>query len=324
MKNGGPAFWCALSAVLFAAVSISADAQTYPTKPVKVIVAAAAGGAADITARLIAQALQDRLGQPFVVENRPGGGNNIGTELALRSAPDGYTLFAANTVNAINVSLYDKLPFDFLADIAPVGGVMRSLIVMQVHPSVKATSVPEFLALAKANPGKLNMGSGGVGSTGHAVGELFQMLTGTKLVHVPYRGEAPALTDQIGGHIDVTFTTMTSVLGYLQAGTLRPLAISTATRSPLLPDVAVMTDYLPGFEASSWIGVVAPKGTPGEIVGRLNAEINASLEQPALQKRFADMGAVTFPGSTEAFGKFLADDVAKWAKVVKFSGMKPN
>ena len=299
-------------------------AQGYPTRPVKILVATAAGGSTDIAARLIAQSLTDRLGQPFVVENRPGGANNIGTEAALRSQPDGYTLLMANSVNTINSTFYEKLPFNFTTDIVAIGGVMRSLVVMQVHPSVPVKTVPEFIAYAKANPGKVNMGSGGMGATGHVAGELFQMMAGVKLTHVPYRGEAPALVDLLGGQVQVVFTTLSSSIEYLKAGKLRPLAVSTPTRSPSLPDVPVMADSVPGYEAASWSGLVGPKGIPADIVERLNKEMNAALAARDMQKRFADIGADTFPGSAAAFGKFIADDTEKWGKVIKFSGMKPN
>lgn len=306
------------------ATSSQTLAQAYPARPVKVIVATAAGGSTDIAARIAAQWLQDRLGQSFVVENRPGGANNTGTEFALRSPPDGYTLFVANSVNTINQTFYDKLPFAFTSDSTPIAGVMRSLVVMQVHPSVPAKSVAEFIALAKGAPGKFIMGSGGLGATGHVAGELFQMMTGTKLGHVPYRGEAPALTDLLGGHVQVAFTTLTSSIEYLKAGTLRPLAVSTTTRSPSLPDVPVMADTVPGYEASSWSGMIGPKGIPHDVVQTLNREINAALANATIQKRFSDIGAGTFPISSEDFGKFLVADTEKWAKVIKFSGMKPN
>lgn len=319
---------CARLATLLAlavtAPGMAAVAQTYPTRSVKIIVATAAGGSTDIAARIAAQWLQDRLAQSFVVENRPGGANNTGTEFALRSAPDGYTLFMANSVNTINQTFYEKLPFTFTTDSTPIAGVMRSLVVMQVHPSVEAKTVAEFIAIAKAAPGKIVMGSGGLGATGHVAGELFQMMSGTKLNHVPYRGEAPALTDLLGGHVQVAFTTLTSSIEYLKAGTLRPLAVSTVTRSPSLPDVPVMADTVPGYEASSWSGLLGPKGIPDDVVQKLNREINAALADATIQKRFADIGAGTFPVSAAEFGQFLIADTEKWAKVIKFSGMKAN
>ena len=314
----------AAAAAALPVTSHAAFAQTYPVRPVKILVATAAGGSTDIAARLIAQWLTEKMGQSFVVENRPGGANNIGTEAALRSPPDGYTLLMANSVNTINATFYEKLPFNFATDISAVSGVMRSLVVMQVHPSVPAKTVAEFIAYAKANPGKVNMGSGGMGSTGHAAGELFQMMAGIKLTHVPYRGEAPALTDLLGGQVQIVFTTLTSSIEYLRAGTLRPLAVSTTTRSPSLPDVPILADSVPGYEASSWSGLVAPKGVPTDVIEKLNKEINAGLADPAIQKRFVDIGAATFPGPAPAFGKFLLDDIEKWAQVIKFSGMKPN
>jgi tripartite-type tricarboxylate transporter receptor subunit TctC len=314
----------ALIAVTLASAPGALLAQSYPTRPVKIIVATAAGGSTDIAARIAAQWLQEKLGQSFVVENRPGGANNTGTEFALRSAPDGYTLFVANSVNTINQTFYEKLPFTFTTDSTPIAGIMRSLVVMQVHPSVPAKSVAEFIALAKSAPGKIVMASGGLGATGHVAGELFQMMSGTKLNHVPYRGEAPALTDLLGGHVQVAFTTLTSSIEYLKAGTLRPLAVSTTTRSPSLPDVPVMADAVPGYEASSWSGMVGPKGIPDDVVVKLNREVNAALSDAAIQKRFSDIGAGTFPISAPDFGKFLAADTEKWAKVIKFSGMKSN
>ncbi len=313
-----------LVASIALAPGMAALAQSYPTRSVKVIVATAAGGSTDIAARIAAQWLQDRLGQSFVVENRPGGANNTGTEFALRSAPDGYTLFMANSVNTINQTFYEKLPFTFTTDSTPIAGVMRSLVVMQVHPSVEARTVAEFIAIAKAAPGKIVMGSGGLGATGHVAGELFQMMSGTKLNHVPYRGEAPALTDLLGGHVQVAFTTLTSSIEYLKAGTLRPLAVSTVTRSPSLPDVPVMADTVPGYEASSWSGLLGPKGIPDDVVQKLNREINAALADATIQKRFADIGAGTFPVSAADFGQFLIADTEKWARVIKFSGMKAN
>lgn len=313
-----------LVALIALAPGMAALAQSYPTRSVKVIVATAAGGSTDIAARIAAQWLQDRLAQSFVVENRPGGANNTGTEFALRSAPDGYTLFMANSVNTINQTFYEKLPFTFTTDSTPIAGVMRSLVVMQVHPSVEAKTVAEFIAIAKAAPGKIVMGSGGLGATGHVAGELFQMMSGTKLNHVPYRGEAPALTDLLGGHVQVAFTTLTSSIEYLKAGTLRPLAVSTVTRSPSLPDVPVMADTVPGYEASSWSGLLGPKGIPDDVVQKLNGEINAALADATIQKRFADIGAGTFPVSAAEFGQFLIADTEKWARVIKFSGMKAN
>lgn len=301
-----------------------AIAQAYPSRPVRIIVATAAGGSTDLAARLVTPWLTDRLGQSFVVENRPGGANNIGTEAALRSPPDGHTLLMANSVNTINATFYDKLPFNFIADIAPVSGIMRSLVVMQVHPSVPARTVAEFIAYAKADPGKVNMGSGGVGATGHVAGELFQMMAGVKLAHVPYRGEAPALVDLIGGQVQVAFTTLSSSIEYLRTGKLRALAVSTSTPSPFLPDVPSMAQAVPGYEATSWSGLIAPKGTPADVVEKLNREINAALADPGVQKQFATLGAETFPGSAIDFGAFLAADVEKWAKVIRFSGMKPN
>jgi tripartite-type tricarboxylate transporter receptor subunit TctC len=291
---------------------------------VRIIVATSAGGTTDMVARLIGQWLSERLGQAFVVENRPGGGNNIGTEAAVRAPADGYTLFMANTVNAINTTLYHNLGYNFITDMVPVAIMMRSALLMQVHPSVPARTAPEFIAHAKANPGKINMGSGGNGATGHVSGELFQMMSGVKMVHVPYRGEALALTDLLGGQVQVVFATVGSSIEYIKAGKLRPLAVTTATRSDALPDVPSLGDCLPGYEASSWNGLSAPKNTPAEIIDKLNREINTALGDPKIKARFADLGAPPIGGSPADFGKIIAEDSEKWAKVIKFSGARPN
>jgi tripartite-type tricarboxylate transporter receptor subunit TctC len=306
------------------ALPCAAWAQSYPAQSVRIIVATSAGGTTDIVARLIGQWLSERLGQAFVVENRPGGGNNIGTEAAVRAPADGYTLFMANTVNAINTTLYHNLGYNFATDMVPVAIMMRSALLMQVHPSVPARTAPEFIAHAKANPGKINMGSGGNGATGHVSGELFQMMSGVKMVHVPYRGEALALTDLLGGQVQVVFATVGSSIEYIKAGKLRPLAVTAATRSDALPDVPSLGDFLPGYEASSWNGLCAPKNTPAEIVDKLNREINTALGDPKIKARFADLGAPPIGGSPADFGKIIADDTEKWAKVIKFSGARPN
>src|SRR5262249_12779539 len=280
----------AATAAVFAQAPGRARAESYPARPVRIIVATSAGGTTDIVARLIGQWLTDRLGQPFVVENRPGGGNNIGTEAAVRASADGYTLFMANTVNAINATLYRNLSYNFIADMAPVAILMRSPLLMQVHPSVPAATVPEFIGYAKAHPGAVNMGSGGNGATGHVSGELFKMMSGVEMVHVPYRGEAMALADLIGGHGQVAFATVGSAIAYIKAGRRRPLPITTAARAEVLPDVPALADFLPGYEASSWNGLCAPRGTPAEIVDKLNREINTAFADPAIKARFAELG----------------------------------
>jgi tripartite-type tricarboxylate transporter receptor subunit TctC len=312
----------AATAAALPALPRLARAQAYPTRSVRIIVATSAGGTTDIVARVLGQWLTDKLGQPFVVENRTGGGNNIGTEAAARSPADGYTLFMANTVNAINATLYKNLNYNFIADLVPVAIVMRSPVVMQVHPSVPVNSVPEFIAYVKANPGKVNMGSGGVGATGHMAGELFQLMSSLKLTHVPYRGEAMALTDLLGGQVQVVFATVGSSIQYINAGKLRPLAVATAARIDLLPNVPPLADFLPGYEASSWNGLTAPKNTPTEIIERLNREINTAMADPKIKARIVELGGPPIFGSAAEFGKIIADDTAKWARVIQFSGAK--
>jgi tripartite-type tricarboxylate transporter receptor subunit TctC len=299
-----------------------ARAETYPSRTVRIIVATSAGGTTDIVARLLGQWLADKLGQSFIVENRTGGGNNIGTEAAARSPADGYTPFMANTVNAINTTLYKNLNYNFTTDLVPVAIVMRSPVIMQVHPSVPAKTVPEFIAYAKANPGKVNMGSGGVGATGHMAGELFQLMAGIKLVHVPYRGESLALTDLLGGQVQVVFATAGSSIQSIKADKLRPLAVTTTERIALLPDLPTLKEYLPGYEASSWNGLTAPKNTPPEIIEKLNREINTAMADPKIKFRIVDLGGPPIIGSPADFGKIIAEDTAKWAKVIQFSGAK--
>jgi len=299
-----------------------ARAQAYPSRPVRIIVAFAAGGPADIIARLVGQWLSERLGQPFVVENRPGGGSNIGTEAVVRAPPDGYTLLLAGTPNTINATLYDRLNFDFLRDIASVAAIIRQPLVMAVHPSVPAKTVPEFIAHAKANPGKINMASGGIGTTPHVGGELFQMMTGVRMIHVPYRGAAPALTDLLAGQVQVYFANTVASIEYIRASKLRPLAVTTATRSEALPDIPTVGEFVPGYEASSWQGVDAPKNTSAEIVEKLNTEVNAALGDPKMKARLADLGGTPLVGSPADFGKLIADETEKWAKVIKFAGIK--
>jgi tripartite-type tricarboxylate transporter receptor subunit TctC len=302
----------------------SAWAQSYPSRPVRIIVAVAAAGATDITARLIGQWLSERLGQSFVIENRPGGNSNIGTETVIRALGDGYSLLLANSVNAINASLYQRLSYNFLRDIAPVAGISETPLVMLVHPQFPAKSVPEFLAHAKANPGRLNLGSAGAGTPVHMAGELFKMATGVKLEPVQYRGEGPALADLLGGQVDFVFATPAASIEYIRAGRLRALAVTSASRAPVLPEVPAITDYVAGVEASFWTGLCAPKNTPAEVIIRLNAAVNAGLADPTLKARFADLGAIVFPGSPAEFSRFIADDTEKWAKVVKFAGIKAD
>jgi tripartite-type tricarboxylate transporter receptor subunit TctC len=299
-------------------------AQTYPTRPVRIVVPFAPGGVNDITARLIGQWLSERLGQQFIIENRPGGGGNIGIEAVVRSPADGYTLLVVGTTAAINATLFEKLSYNFIRDIAPVASIVRVPHVMQVNPSLPVATVPEFIAHAKANPGKISMGSGGNGSPAHVTGELFKMMTGVNLTHVPYRGAGPAITDLLGGQIQVTFTDMAASIEYIRAGRLRALAVTTPMRSEALPDIPTVGDFVSGFEASQWVGLCAPKNTPPEIIGKLNAEINTGLADPKLKLRLADLGGVALPGSPAEFGKLIADDTEKWAKVVKFSGAKAD
>jgi tripartite-type tricarboxylate transporter receptor subunit TctC len=301
-----------------------AAALDYPTKPVRWIVGYPAGGSTDILARLIGQWLSVRLGQQFIIENRPGAGNNLGTEQVVRAAPDGYTILLVNPANAINTTLYDKLSFNFIRDIAPVAGLIRVPNVMEVNPSVPAKTVPEFIAYAKANPGKINLASSGNGTSIHMSGELFKMLTGLAMQHVPYRGSAPMLTDMLAGQVQVTFDNMPSSIEHIRAGRLRALAVTTATRSEALPDVPIVADFVPGYEASAWFGLGAPKGTPPEIVELLNKEINAAVADPNVRARLADMGGMLINGTPVEFGKIIAEETEKWAKVVKFSGAKPE
>lgn len=301
-----------------------ARAQSYPSHPVRIIVATTAGGATDIVARLIAQWLTDKLGQGFVVEDRPGGNNNVGTELAARSPPDGYTLFMANSVNSVNAALYKNLSYDFVADFQPVIHVVRSPILMMVHPSVPAKTVPEFIAYAKANAGKISMASGGTGSSGHMAGELFMMRAGVSLIHVPYRGESVALTDVMGGQPQVVFATSGSSMSFVKSGAVRALAVTTTTRLDVLPDVPPMADFLPGYEVSSWSGLCAPKGTAADIVALLNKQINAALADPTIRQRIAAMGGTAPGGSPDDFGRYIAGEIDKWNKVVAFAGIKPN
>jgi tripartite-type tricarboxylate transporter receptor subunit TctC len=312
----------AAGAVALPTVSRFAWAQTYPSRPVRVIVGFAPGGATDIMGRLMGQWLSERLGRPFLIENRAGAGSNVGTEVVVNASRDGHTLLVATVGNAINAMLYDKLNFNFMRDIAPVGGIHREPHVIAVTPSLPVKTVPEFIAYAKADPGKVNMASGGVGSGNHIFGELFSMMTGVRLTHVPYRGGGPALIDLLGGQVQVQFASMSSSIGYVRDGRLRALAVTTATRSSVLPDIPTVAEFVPGYEASFWSGIGAPKNTPAEIVDKLNKEINAGLADPKMRQRIADLGGVPMPMTPAEFGKFIADETAKWAKVIRAANIK--
>jgi tripartite-type tricarboxylate transporter receptor subunit TctC len=304
------------------AVARLAHAQTYPSRPVRLIATTAAGGMQDTLARLMGQRLSERLGQQFVVENRPGGGTNIGTETVVRAPPDGYTLLLVSPSNASNATLYDKLNFNFIRDIAPVAGISREPGVMVLNPSVPAKTVPEFIAYAKANPGKINMASSGNGTGTHLSGELFKMMTGINMVHVPYRGGAPAVTDLLGGQVQVMFATPVTSIEYIRAGKLRALAVTTATRSEALPDIPTVGEFVPGYEASTWFGIGAPKNTPPEVIDKLNREINAALADSKMKARFADLGSEPLAGSPAGFGKLIAAETEKWGKVIRAANIK--
>src|SRR5262245_35455762 len=314
----------AIGATALAALPRIAPAQAYPTRPVRIVAAFSAGGGVDITARLIGQWLSDRLGQPFVTENRPGAGGNIGTEAVVNAAPDGHTLLLATVPNAVNASLYEKINFNFIRDIAPVGGIIRVPQVILAHPSLPAKTVPEFIAYAKANPGKVDMASAGPGSAPHMAGELFNAMARIKMVHVSYRGQGPAMTDLLGGQVQVMFATTPGTTDYIRTGRLRALAVTTASRVEMLPELPTVGDFVPGYEASQWYGLGAPKGTSAEIVAKLNNEINAALADARMKTRFADIGGQPLGGSPADFGRLIADETEKWAKVVKFAGLKPE
>ncbi len=315
----------AAGASALAAISRFAWGQSYPSRPVRIIVGFAAGGPNDTLARLIGQWLSQRLGQQFVIENRPGAGSNIATEAVARAPPDGYTLLLVGSPNAINATLYDNQNFNFIRDIAPVASLIRGALVMLVHPSVPAKTLPEFIAYVKANPGKLSYGSGGVGGITHLTPELFkQEAGGLDILHVPYRGVAPALTDLLGAQVQVVFTNPAPVIGYIRAGKLRALAITTATRSEALPDIPTIGEFVPGYEASSIFGLGAPKSTPAEIVGRLNKEVNAALVDPKFKAQLANLDGTVLGGSPADFGKLLADETEKWAKVIRMANIKPE
>jgi tripartite-type tricarboxylate transporter receptor subunit TctC len=313
------------AAAFAAAPSLAAAQGGYPTRPVHVIVGQAAGSSSDITARLFAQWLSERLGQQFVVETRPGAAGNIATEAVVRSAPDGYTLLLANAQNTINAALYEKLSFDFLHDIAPVARVDFVPLVMEVTPSFPAKTVPEFIAYAKANPGKINMASAGIGGPQHVAGELFKSMTGVDMIHVPYRGSTPAVTDLLAGQVQVMFDVTPTALPQIKAGKLRALAVTTTERLAALPDIPTVGDFVKGYEASAWIGVGVPKGTPADIIAVLNKELNAALGDATIKQRLAELGATAVaPNSPAEFAKFIADDAAKWSKVIKSAGIKPQ
>src|SRR5262245_59357159 len=312
----------ASGAAALPAISRLAWAEIYPSRPVRLIVTSAAGGSPDIIARLIGQWLSERLGQPVIVDNRTGAGGNIGTEIGVRAPPDGYTLLMALSLNAINAAVYEKLPFNFIRDTAPVASIASIPLIMEVNPSVPVKTVPEFVAYAKANPGKINIGSGGTGSPAHVAGELFKMMAGVDMLHVPYRGEGLALPDLISGQLQAMFGVMPASLGYIKSGKLRALAVTTAKRQELLPDIPTVGEVLPGYEARGWYGIVVPRATPVKIIEKLNQEINAALADPTMKTRLTDLGCAVFAGSPADFGKFIADETEKWAKVVRFAGIK--
>jgi len=312
----------AAGAAALPAVSRFAWAQTYPSRPVRIVVGFPPGGGADITARLIGQWLSERLGQQFIIENRPGAATNIATEAVVRAAADGYTLLLVHSSNAMNATLYEKLNFNFIRDIAPVASIIVVPNVMLVHPSVPAKTVAEFIAYAKANPGKINLASGGIGGPSHLAGELFKAMAGVNLVHVPYRGGGPAVNDLLGGQVQVYFASTPASIEYIKAGTLRALAVASATRSEMLPDIPTVGEFVPGYEAPTWYGLGAPKNTPAEIVDKLNIEINAGLADPKLRVRLADLGGTVMMGSPADFGKLIADETEKWGKVIRAANIK--
>jgi tripartite-type tricarboxylate transporter receptor subunit TctC len=312
----------AAGAAALSAVSRIAGAQAYPARPVRMVAPFAAGSLSDILARPIGQWLSERLGQPFIIENRPGAGGNIGTEAVVKAPPDGHTLLVIAASNAINATLYEKLNFNFINDIAPVAGVMRLPSVVVVHPSVPAKTIPEFIAYAKANPGKLSMASAGTGTVPHVAGELFKMMAGIDMAHVPYRGGGQVMTDLIAGQVQVSFIGLTVAIEHIRSGKVRALAVTTATRSDVLPDIPTVGDFVPGYEASGWSGIGSPKNTPSQIVDKLNKEINAGLADPNMKARLADLGGTVLAGSPADFGKLIAEETDKWGEVVKFTGIK--
>jgi tripartite-type tricarboxylate transporter receptor subunit TctC len=314
----------AAGAAALPALSRIAAAQAYPSRPVRIIVPFAAAGPNDIIARVLGQWLSERLAHPFVVENRPGAASNLGTEVVVNAAPDGHTVLMVSSPHAINATLYDKLNFNFIRDTAPVAGIMRIPNVMVVAPAFPAKSVPEFLSYAKANPGKLNFASSGVGASNHMSGELFKAMTGIDMAHVPYRSSGPALTDLFGGQVQLMIDAMTTTIEHIKANKLRPLAVTSATRSPLLPETPVMSDFVPGYEVSNWFGLAVPRKTPADVVAMLNKAVNDALADPKLKGRLADLGGTTTPGSPDDFGKLIADETEKWGKVIRAAGIKPE
>ena len=312
----------AAGAAALPATSRFALAQTYPTRPVRWIVGFPAGGGSDVLARLLGQWLSERLGQPFVIENRPGAGTNIATEAVVRAPPDGYTLLQASVPAAINATLYDKLNFNFIRDIAPVASFTRATYVMAVHPSFPAKTVPEFIAYAKVNPGKINMASAGNGTPQHLSGELFKMMAGVNMIHVPYRGDAPALTDLLAGQVQLCFSGLVSSIEYIRTGKVRALAVTTAKRLETAPDIPTLGDFVPGYEANGWQGIGAPKSTPTEIVDKLNKEVNAGLADPKMKQRLLDLGGVPLPLTPTDFGKLIADETEKWGNVIRAANIK--
>jgi tripartite-type tricarboxylate transporter receptor subunit TctC len=312
------------SAAALPVVSRIARAQAYPTRPVRIVVTFPAGSTSDILARPFAQWLQERLGQPFVIDNRPGAGGTIGTEAAVRASPDGYTLLLVAGAHTVNATLYDKLSFNFIRDIVPIAGISRETAVMTVNPSFPAKTVPDFIAHAKANPGKINMASAGVGSPSHVTGELFKMMTGVNMVHVPYRGSPPAFTDLIAGQVQVTFQTMAASIAHVRSGTLRALAVTTTARSEVLPDLPSVSEFVSGYEASAVWGLGAPRNTPAEVIEKLNKEMNAALADPKLKGRLTDMGISVLGGSPAEFGQLIVDETEKWGKVIRAANIKPE
>jgi tripartite-type tricarboxylate transporter receptor subunit TctC len=302
----------------------AASAQTYPSRPVRIVVGFPPGGGVDILARLMGQWLSERLGQSHIIENRAGAGGNLATEAVVRAPPDGYSLLLATTSDAINATLYERLSFNFIRDVAPVGALIRVPLVMVVKPSLDIASVPEFIAYAKANSGKVNMGLGGIGGAPHMAGELFKVMTGVTMTNVPYRGLAPALTGLLGGQVEVVFSSVPAAIEYIRAGRLRALAVTSAVRTEALPDLPTVVDFVPGFEASQWYGIGVPKGTPGDIVDRLNKQINAGLADPKMEPRLADLGGTALAGSPADFGRLIAVETEKWGKVIQANNIKPE
>jgi tripartite-type tricarboxylate transporter receptor subunit TctC len=314
----------AAGAAAFPTILRTANADTYPSRPVRYIVGYAPGGGNDIVARLMGQWLSERTGQQFVIENRPGAGTNIAAEAVVNAPPDGYTLLSAGAPNAINATLYEKLNFNFIRDIAPVAGIVSVANVFTVHPSVSAKTVPEFIAYAKANPGKINMATNGNGSASHMSAELFKMMTGVNMVNVPYRGTAPAITALLGGQVQGSFVSLPGSIAYINAGKLRAIAVTTVMRSEALPDIPTVAEFVPGYEASVWYGIGTPTKTPGEVIDKLNTEINSGLADPKMKERFADIGGTALGGSPADFGKLIAEETEKWRKVIRAAGIKPD